>query len=194
MGITFERQGQRVYLVGDTYTIRDRIKAIGGHWDGDRRAWWVVAAKETAARQLVESLSGASSADAPKAKQDPSDIRLTGKGEYKGRTYYMGAQTRDGQRVRLLTLPDAQGNFLDFWADCAAVRVVKAYQPRQHTYRGRTTTEYTTLGGIARFIAREQRNRAEGGAVCAECGKSGDLVRDLEDGMMKHRRCCDIEP
>lgn len=31
MAITIERQGQRVYLAGDTYAVRDRIKAMGGH-------------------------------------------------------------------------------------------------------------------------------------------------------------------
>lgn len=30
--------------------------------------------------------------------------------------------------------------------------------------------------------------------VCAECGKGGTLVSDLEDGLMKHYRCCDIPP
>ena len=30
--------------------------------------------------------------------------------------------------------------------------------------------------------------------VCAECGKGGSLVADLEDGLMKHRRCCDLPP
>jgi len=30
--------------------------------------------------------------------------------------------------------------------------------------------------------------------VCAECGKPGYLVADLEDGWMKHRRCCDMSP
>lgn len=33
-----------------------------------------------------------------------------------------------------------------------------------------------------------------GGNVCAECGRGGALVSDLEDGFMKHYRCCDIPP
>lgn len=32
------------------------------------------------------------------------------------------------------------------------------------------------------------------GYVCAECGRGGHLVSDLEDGLMKHYRCCDIPP
>lgn len=33
-----------------------------------------------------------------------------------------------------------------------------------------------------------------GGAVCQECGKPGSLVRDEEDGMLKHYGCCDMPP
>lgn len=29
---------------------------------------------------------------------------------------------------------------------------------------------------------------------CAECGRPGALVIDMEDGMPKHYRCCDIPP
>lgn len=35
---------------------------------------------------------------------------------------------------------------------------------------------------------------SRGGHVCAECGRSGRLVADLEDGLMKHWACCDIPP
>lgn len=31
-------------------------------------------------------------------------------------------------------------------------------------------------------------------ATCAECGKGGRLVRDMEDGMYKHYKCCDMPP
>lgn len=230
--ITIERQGQRVYLVGNTFAAKDRIKAIGGHWDGERRAWWLGAKKAAEVEALVAELNGGAptaaaavglaidtpagivadklreegreqEADLVQAavkpqREDPDNIRLTGKGKYKGRMYYAGSITKDGSRVRLLTLPDAKGDYLDFWAPCSEVEEIKRYEPRQvwdgRRYSGRTVTQHTTLGSIAKFIAREQRNRAAGGDVCAECGKSGELVSDLEDGQLKHRHCCDIEP
>lgn len=191
MTITLEKTGSRIYLTGDTFAVKDKIKSMGGHWDGDRRAWWVGAAKAAAAQQLVDGLAS----DSKAAKQDPKDIRLTGKGRYKGREYYAGSMTRDGLKVRLLTLPDAKGDYLDFWAFCSEVEQTKAYQPREHTYRGRTETRYTTLGSIAEFIADQQEARANGEPECAGCGKrGGELVRDLEDGLLKHPRCCDIAP
>lgn len=107
-----------------------------------------------------------------KPKQDPDDIRLTGKGRYKGREYYAGSITRDGQKVRLLTLPDADGKFLDFWAFCSEVEQTKKYEPREvwdgRRYSGRTVTQYTTLGSIAKFI-RRQKNPDTARVQCHEC-------------------------
>lgn len=37
-------------------------------------------------------------------------------------------------------------------------------------------------------------DRQASGPTCCECGRPGRLVRDLEDGGMKHYRCCDIPP
>jgi hypothetical protein len=45
-GITLQREGSRVYVAGNTYPVKDAIKAAGGHWDGDRKQWWVGAAKQ----------------------------------------------------------------------------------------------------------------------------------------------------
>jgi hypothetical protein len=180
MAITIERQGQRIYLTGDTYPVKDRIKALGGHWDDERRAWWIGATKDKEAQALADSLNGAGAApDAPRAKQSPDDIRLTGKGEYKSRTYYLGSRTRDGARIRCLTLPHENGDYLDFWANAGAVTVTKTYQPRE--YRGRQ--EYTTLGSIARFVAKKKRGESQGrdmsyfGNGCAECRALGALCQ-----------------
>lgn len=39
--VTVTREGRRSYLSGDTYPLKDAIKTAGGHWDADRRAWWI---------------------------------------------------------------------------------------------------------------------------------------------------------
>jgi hypothetical protein len=182
MAVTIERSGARVYFTGDTFSVKDRIKQMGGHWDGDRRAWWVGATKAEEAQALVASLTA--TPNLPRTKQDPSEIRLTGKGRYKGREYYAGSMTRDGLKVRLLTLPDAKGGYLDFWALCSEVEQTKTYHPRE--YRGRT--QYTTLGGIAAFIreSREADRQIAAGEI-----PDGYCV-DNEDGMVKRRSECDM--
>lgn len=185
--ITLERIGQRVYIVGNTFPVKDQLKKAGCHWDGERRQWWIGAAKAAAIEAIV-------AAPAAPAEESGDDVRLIGKAMYKGRTYYVRALSGDRTRARLISLDGR----IDFWATVGPAedqaQVVKTYAPRERTYRGRTTRTYTTLGSIRRFLEQEAANRKAGGPVCAACGKSGDLVEDLEDGLLKHRWCCDIEP
>ena len=193
-------EGARVYVrtaYGEPAV--QALKQLGAHWDRERRLWWVGKAKLA---QVQECLVGADRAQDESAargedsatypRESPDDIRLTGKGEYKGRSYYIGSTTKDGTRCRLLTLPDAEGHYLDFWADINQVTIVKRYQSREvwdgRRYSNRTRTQYTTLGSIARFVAQQKdpatrRGRctecdAYGpcGEPCSECGGEGSYV------------------
>jgi hypothetical protein len=197
MPVALQVETSRIYLVGDTYPIKDRIKAMGGHWDGDRKAWWVGKAKAAEAQALVSASAVPVDPNAPKPKENPDNIRLTGKGRYRGREYFAGSITRDGTKVRLLTLPDANGDFLDFWALRSEVEQTKIYKPRER-WNGRrgsngTITVYTTLGSISDFVKDQKQAKAEGAEQCYVCGKrSHNLVHDLETGGMACRGCADM--
>lgn len=43
--LTPEKKGARVYVRGDSYRHKDKLRARGFHWDGEERAWWIGAAK-----------------------------------------------------------------------------------------------------------------------------------------------------
>lgn len=43
-------------------------------------------------------------------------------------------------------------------------------------------------------VGHAHKSTATRGNTCAECGRGGKLVCDLEDGLMKHYNCCDIPP
>lgn len=47
---------------------------------------------------------------------------------------------------------------------------------------------------LCKIGEKEPSERKSNRYVCAECGKGGTLVQDLEDGLMKHYQCCDIPP
>lgn len=53
MTITIQSEGRRHYLIGDTYPIKDAIRAAGCRFDGARKAWW------TGKREVAESLLSA---------------------------------------------------------------------------------------------------------------------------------------
>lgn len=52
----------------------------------------------------------------------------------------------------------------------------------------------TVVGKTTETKPAGRSSRRSGGGVCAECGRGGRLVQDLEDGLMKHYNCCDIPP
>ncbi|MCC6416780.1 MAG: hypothetical protein IT429_00865 [Gemmataceae bacterium] len=189
-----EKIGQRLYLVGLPFAAKDRAKAIGAHWDGDRRQWWVGAAKTAAAEALAAELNAApvsATESGPETVGEGS--RVYARVEYKGRKYYVVAESPEKGRCRLTTLQGTPA----FWADMVACTLIRTYEGRpERGAFGRPTgrTAYTTLGSLRAFVGRETRARDAGATVCAECGLSGELVADLEDGLLKHRRCCDIEP
>lgn len=41
MTIELVREGRRTYFIGNTFSVKDVIKGNGGHWDADRKAWWI---------------------------------------------------------------------------------------------------------------------------------------------------------
>jgi hypothetical protein len=46
---------QTVLVTGNTFPVKDQIKAMGGRWDGDAKGWKVPADKADAAKALVAS-------------------------------------------------------------------------------------------------------------------------------------------
>lgn len=46
-----------VAITGNTYPVKDQIKALGGRWDAERKAWMVPVERAAQARQLVHSSS-----------------------------------------------------------------------------------------------------------------------------------------
>lgn len=178
MGITVEKVGRRHYLLGDTYGIKDRIKAAGGHWDGDRRAWWV--AKVEAAVELTGHPSAATSeaekAEAQRAAGLQDADKIAGKARYKGKEYLLvwEGTTSRGQAAKLAF---SDGSKV-FWANGGEYEVTKRYEARE--YRGRS--EPMTFGKLKGLRGKFQRAREQGhdDGVCTgqryECPECGDYA------------------
>ena len=63
------------------------------------------------------------------------------------------------------------------------------------------TESVETLGAMIQerfgaffYVQVETDDDGEGEPVCASCGEPGYLVKDDDDGLLKHRRCCDQPP
>lgn len=190
--ITLERVSQRIYFRGNTFPLKDALKSLGAHWDGEARAWWIGASKEAQARQLLDDSAASTTRDpvervvlanraeeagkdslaaelraAPPA-EDVSEKRVYAAVTYKGRRYYVIAEQRNAAgeptRCRLATL-DADGPV--FWADCSACTLIRTYEGREQwdgrRYSGQTRTVYSTIGSLRRF-----RDRARAADACGE--------------------------
>lgn len=134
--------------------------------------------------------------------EDVSACRVYAKVEYKGRQYYVIAETKTQAtateapqplRCRLTTLD----GMTPFWVDCTACNLLRRYEGKQRwdgrRYSGRTVTVYPTIGSLKEFRDEQRSGEKAGVPACVACGKrSESLVHDLEDGMMKCRSCCDI--
>lgn len=155
-----EKVGTRVYVVGNTFAIKDRLKEAGCHWDGERKQWWIGAAKSDAIQSLVGDLDG--------KEVQVSKGPCIGKAEYKGRTYYIIGRSDKTRKYWLTTLDCA----IDFWAAMDACNIVKEYHSRE--YRGQTV--HTTVASIRSFIEESKVNDASkrNGTAhtkrCWECG------------------------
>lgn len=44
----------RVTINGNTYPVKDKLKALGAMWDGDRKVWTIALDKAEQARKIVE--------------------------------------------------------------------------------------------------------------------------------------------
>lgn len=173
--IQIESVGRRHYVRGNTFPIKDRLRAAGFKWDRDERAWW------TGKRDLAEQVIGATPAAAPAAQAAPAETTvgldervIRGRARYEGRTYYVlyHGPTRRGLGARLCS----RDGSLVFWAKRPeAVQVVSRYeQPRS----------------IAQLRAYAERRRAEqaGEVECPVCAR---LCRCDEGFCLHHHDGCD---
>lgn len=186
--------GTRIY-VQTAYgePIVAALKKLGCHWDKDAKCWWIGAAKKAALQDVLVASDQHKDAGGPdKVAENLDDARVHAQVEYRGRKYYVIAETQDLTRCRLTTLD----GMAPFWADCADCNLIRRYEPREvwdgRYCSGKTRKEYQTIGSLRRFRDKQQEARQSGQPACAACGKHGRLVHDMEDGLEKCYSCCDM--
>lgn len=171
-GIKIERTGRRSYIIGNTYAIKDALKAAGAHWDGERRAWWL--GDDTAAKSLVERCGKAAcepKTAAPAAQGLTEDSKIAGKATYKGRPYLLlwSGRTSRGEAAKLAFADGSK----TFWADASEVEVTKTYE--RHETKGPMT--WRRLQALrARYAEGRAQGYDDGIAEgrryeCPECGE-----------------------
>lgn len=171
MSITLQQNGRRLYLVGNTYPVKDQIREAGGKWDPDRKAWYVGVQRRERAEQIVAAVASAPTTEAPRGDAQAPGLEATivCRGTYHGRSYYVAGrvergrtrwddavravESRDGSRV-LLYFRDGSRQF---WAPTAEVTTAHAYG------QGRGST----IGAIRAYAERMRSAEAKGECDCS---------------------------
>ncbi|OFW05628.1 MAG: hypothetical protein A3H96_11245 [Acidobacteria bacterium RIFCSPLOWO2_02_FULL_67_36] len=171
--ITLQPAGTRIYIDGNTYPIKDQLRRAGCHWDGERKAWWIGAAKRADIEHLVSSdtVQQQSAAEPQRDATPDASASVRARASYKGRDYYVLAETRDRSKLLLA----ARNGQFQFWAAAEATQITKTYG-RENYRSGRT--EYPTLGGMIRRAEEWRAARQQGDTMpqghryeCEECGE-----------------------
>jgi hypothetical protein len=177
---TTETTGRRTYVIGNTYAVRDALRAAGAHWDADRKAWWMGDAAKASA--LVASLGATAPAAASTQadRQAPgTDATIAGKATYKGKTYYVAGRvdrgrTRWDDRVGMVTSRDgdkvllySRDGSMQFWAPLQqfGARVTVAEMGATPDGVARVEKTYDrpqTIGRLKAYADRAKRDEANG--------------------------------
>lgn len=168
---TTEVSGRRIWIVGNTYPVRQILNDAGCTFDWDRKQYYIGSSKAAKIAAVIEKLN-----NSEPPKEDLSSNRVYSKVKYKGKQYYCIAEGKD--RFRLTVLDGS----ISFWADRSLCEVIKTYQVQtRFGGYGRGQVEvYTTLGSISRFI-EQQKNPDTARGECTECGSWGPRGEPCKD-------------
>lgn len=110
--IQTERVGRRTYLTGNTFAAKEDIKAAGGHWDPDRKAWWL--GDDSKAQAIASAFNTApaeAKATANYRKLDDGSWGVRGRGLKAGGkvTVFKKSGERQDEVVKAILSTDAEG-------------------------------------------------------------------------------------
>lgn len=156
MSLALEQVERRLYLRGDTYPLRERIRAAGGRWDPARRAWFLALAQRELAELLVSrTFVGDDQEQGPAVRA--SELAVLGRARYEGRVYFLLEEQLQEPRpaVRLAYRDGSRA----FWARSPGSVEVLARYAEPRTPRELRAAEALLAGGRC--------------SLCAHCGGLG---------------------
>ena len=128
MSIAIEQSDERFYLVGPTFSLKEKIKSLGCKFDTARRQWY--ASEKSVADKvltLFSSDSGNQSVKPAKPSISTTDKIIKGRALYNGREYYVLVDANKNDK-RMIKLVFRDGSKV-FWArDAAEVDVLATYK------------------------------------------------------------------
>ena len=164
-------EGKRIYVEGNTFPVKDKLKSIGAKWDADARCWWIGTGKKADLDQMLTEMPAPIATPVVPQHQSQgmtNETKIQGKATYNGKEYFLlySGDTGRGYGVRLASLDGT----LMFWAkEPNNVQVTKRYETSSGDRRGYGRKDAMTWGAMQRLRFTYKRQMAEG-KVCLMCG------------------------
>ncbi len=176
---TITTEGRRVYIqtkYGESCV--GALKQLGAHWDAERKAWWLSAAKREAVERIVATSAPVSPevAETERLKRDCANI--IGTARFEGRSYYLvGEGTNShGQWFRLMFRDDSKA----FFKAAGEVEITKRY------------AKPMTLAKLQEFAEKLKVENDPNAPIleeCWECGAQYKTTGNVDSDRMGCRRC-----
>jgi hypothetical protein len=107
--ISTQRVGRRTYFTGNTFDVKDKLRAAGAHWDGEKKGWWMGSDEEAVA--LATKLNSVPAPTYATFTKVGEDWGIRGKGLEVGMT--VTVKKKDGttttEEVTSIVSTDADG-------------------------------------------------------------------------------------
>jgi hypothetical protein len=160
--------GQRIYLIGNTYPVRNLIRESGGKWDPVEKLWYVGLQVRERAEQIAAMIDAQPVTQQEHPEFDRKRTPIKGRAKYKGKGGYLvlwEGMTRRGSEAVKLAFRDGSKTF---WADAAQVTITKRYG-REDYRTGRI--EYPTLESLDWYAKKARERETNGEESCWRCAK-----------------------
>ena len=166
-----KKENRRIYIVGNTYNMKDAIKSIGGHWDADRKQWYVGSSKLADAEKLIGSKTAARA-------QNVVEEKALGTAKYKGHTYFVlwYGRTKSGDNAFRLAFRDGSKSF---WAEASEVQWGKQFRRAVTIRRLLENTPRKDCPVCARNFASGRWAPYSGYGDYDDCPRCGSTYREL---------------
>lgn len=110
-----------VQVSGNTYPVRDELKALGGRWDSQLKCWDVPAEKAADARAAVS----AASAEGPECVDVPLGRHRNGRNNYVAQCPACASRGEDRHR-RHLSVLKGDPTVYQCWAGCTPAEIKRS--------------------------------------------------------------------
>ena len=168
--LKMSRNGERVYILGNTYFYRNSLRSIGAKFDKTHMKWWIDSVRVS---ELEEVLSRP-------PIEDKHTLPVMAKCLYQGMTLYAVSFNEGRTECRLLSLDTSIDITVPVGEAENCCQILREYRKIRSGFAYGARFEYHTIERMKRFVENHKGNRGRKGR-CSECDSYGTFRHDCQE-------------